>query len=376
MLRISVLNVGHGDSIVVEYINAGRSFYGVIDSNRDTPSIEPPALTLLRSRNATELSFLLLTHPHADHFCGLAAIMDAMPVRTFYSYPMRRDLRRLKSAGAKYLDAAMRSGSLTIKNKATEFVKLIVAAHGKCESKEMEWLDLEGPTNRVRPEGFGGVTIHAMLPFKKVKGEYFNALDANRPDALEAPLENELSVAIDIEYGDYRIALCGDATRKAWADHKRELRKANERVSFAVAKLPHHGSAEDCDTSVIDYLFEQPPKYSKPIGLVSAEGSKHHPAPAVLKALQERGVQPYCTNLSVVCGNNVRPMLAGPQISAEVAKFLNISGARPTSGGRIPCQGNICVTVPASGELIVDRQYNNACAYRGDLAFLGSGATI
>jgi beta-lactamase superfamily II metal-dependent hydrolase len=364
------LDVGHGDSIVLDYSGpSGRSF-GVIDSNRESISAVPAAIRLLNALQATQLSFVMLTHPHADHFRGLSSILDTFPVNTFYSYPMYMDLERLKKAGKRYLDVAQQSGSPTIKAQAHEFVSLVVSANKK-RLGGMEWIDLQGPTNRVRPHGFDGTVMNVMLPFKKVKGEYFNALDSNRWDDLEAPLQNHLSVAVDIEYGDYRIALCADAVRAGWMDHRRELEKSKERVSFSIVKLPHHGSAEDCDSTVLDYLFAQTKQEEPKIGMISAPGSRHHPSPEVLKALQSRAILPYCTNLSIACGNNVRQMVTSSTIAPEVVKMLNIAGVGTrTSITRQACQGNICVLIPPAGKVSVQRQFNNACAYRGDLNFL------
>ncbi len=367
-----MLNVGHGDSIVLEYASDAGTFFGVIDSNRDSFRDEPKALELLRKRGAIQLSFVLLTHPHADHFSGLCRIMEEFPVQTLLTYPLHRDKKRLQSVGNKYLDAALTSGSATIKRHAEEFVKFVVDASKKAEDGSIEWIDIEGPTNRVRPHGFAGVNISAMLPFKKVKGEYYNALDSNRADALESPLQNSLSVALDIEYGDYRISLCGDATQSAWYDHRRELQKANERVSFTVSKLPHHGSAADCSSQVLDYLFDAPSAQKELIGLISAEGSKYHPSPEVLKGLKKRGIKPYCTNLSVVCGNNVRELIADAITPPELIKLLNRAEVVALTGKRrqTPCQGDICVEIPKFGAATVVREFNNACAFRGDLDFL------
>jgi beta-lactamase superfamily II metal-dependent hydrolase len=371
LLRIWVLDVGHGDSLVLDYTGSAGRVFGVIDSNRNSVTVDPAATQLLRSLQVSKLSFVMLSHPHADHFRGLGSILDAFEVHTFYSYPMYRDLKRVKAAGAKYLDAAQRSGSATIRDQATEFASLVISAEQKRRAG-MDWMDIEGPTSRVRPAGFDGVHINAMLPFKKVKGEYFNALDSNRWDDLEAPLQNQLSIALDIRYGEYQIALCGDATRAGWADHKRELLKSNESVSFSIAKLPHHGSADDCDSTVLNYLFpEVGQKGNQKIALISAPGSRHHPSPVVLKALEERKIHPYCTNLSIACGNNVRPMITSPTIAPEIVKFLNVAGAGTrTSISRAACQGNICVTIPLTGDATVQRQFNNACSYRGDFDFL------
>lgn len=368
MLQIWILNVGHGDSIVLKYTGPNGPAYGVIDSNRESVSVEPAALTLLRELNATELSFVLWSHPHADHFSGLSAILAAFPVKTFYTYPMGRDIPRLKKHGLKYLESAQLSESPTIKNQAMEFGALIVTAENKRITEQMEWQDLTGPTNRVRPHGFEGVTINALLPFKKVKGEYFNALDANRADSVESEPQNELCIALDIKYGDHHVALCADAPKRAWTDHRKELQKSRENLSFSAVKIPHHGSHADCDDTVLDYLFPQIATGENRTAIVSAGGSKHHPAEAVLRSLHKRKIKPYCTNLSKICGSNkVAEMMTGAKFSPEIVKQLRVAGAQLRNGpARQACQGNIRLDIPPQGEIKVENQLKNACWFRGD----------
>jgi beta-lactamase superfamily II metal-dependent hydrolase len=77
-LTFYILNVGHGSSVVVEKQSATDRAFGVIDSNKQGAQT-PKALRKLQQLGARRLSFLCLTHPHADHYRGMYDIIRAFP---------------------------------------------------------------------------------------------------------------------------------------------------------------------------------------------------------------------------------------------------------------------------------------------------------
>jgi beta-lactamase superfamily II metal-dependent hydrolase len=366
VLKFWVLNVGHGDSVVVEFEANGQKHFGVVDSNVHDKRV--PALQKLQELGATQLSFVALTHPHADHYRGLAAILDAYPVSNFFTYPLISDSKRLKALTVVYKEVAKTSDSETVISAAADLVRLITTAHRRHQSGAMEWVDVTGATNQIRPIGFEGVVVHGLLPLKKYKGEYFQQLDTGTFE-LETKKQNDLSLVLRFAYGGTEVVLGADATLRSTMDHKRELEKTNEKLHASVVKLPHHGSRHDCTEGAIDYFFGERAKIKRRVALISADG-RSHPAPATLKALHSRGILPYCTNLAKICGGNVRRMFVGPGIAADVAKWINAHDPNLSDATRPACQGDICVAVRPDGELTVTRQHNNACAYRGDLDLL------
>jgi competence protein ComEC len=77
-LRVTFLDVGHGDAAVIEFPQ-GRAMLidsGGLRSDRfDTgESIVVPAL---RAMGIRDLDWLVLTHPHHDHMAGMPAVMEA-----------------------------------------------------------------------------------------------------------------------------------------------------------------------------------------------------------------------------------------------------------------------------------------------------------
>ena len=75
LVNITVFGPGFGESIIIYIPSLG---WGVIDSciHRAKNVTINPALEFLKSQNVTRLSFLVLTHPHNDHFQGLNLLIE------------------------------------------------------------------------------------------------------------------------------------------------------------------------------------------------------------------------------------------------------------------------------------------------------------
>ncbi|MHB8109992.1 MAG: hypothetical protein ACYDHW_08165, partial [Syntrophorhabdaceae bacterium] len=75
VISATVFGPGYGESIVIFVPGLG---WGVIDSCecKVSGTLINPALELLKNENVGSLAFIILTHPHKDHYSGLAQIID------------------------------------------------------------------------------------------------------------------------------------------------------------------------------------------------------------------------------------------------------------------------------------------------------------
>jgi beta-lactamase superfamily II metal-dependent hydrolase len=107
-LVVYVLNVGDGDSIVIQFPESdGQRSYAVVDSNDGGKS-----LALLRDLGARQLRLICATHPHIDHFRGLRRILVQFEghVREFWDSGFRytaetyknliKEIRRQAASGS------------------------------------------------------------------------------------------------------------------------------------------------------------------------------------------------------------------------------------------------------------------------------------
>lgn len=357
MLRLMIFNVGHGDSIVLEHIHAGRSYYGVIDSNVPRGQATPRALDYLKNRGVEHLSFIALTHPHKDHVSGLGTIAKHFEghIELALTYPIPRDearLTRLKQLTAE----EMRAAEEPQRSFLSQLLRFLLVAQGT-----PRWEATDGLQNEVFLNGFtfGEMTLRIILPHASMKDWFFSDLSNNKIE-IGGEKQNELSLAIEIVYGDQVIVLGGDAAERGWLYRAKH---APHSVGATIAKLPHHGSKFDCSPSVLNHIYGVEEEISQTrLALISANGTSH-PSPSVLSDLKSRGISPFCTSRATVCnGTSVTRLITDSNLDPELVRSINAYASNSSVEGA--CQGDIVVEITAHAGISVSPQYNTPCGFR------------
>ncbi len=366
MLHIHVLNVRHGDSIVIQYDGPSGTVYGVIDSN-STKDVPCAALTKLEELGASSLSFVALTHPDCDHYSGLSRILKHFQQRIakFYSFPLGvHTSGRLKEYAQIYKRVYEKAGDEFIRRKIKEFIEILVLV--KEYIGEDNWDEPRGPSSQIFPPGFAGVEINVLLPLPRLKGPFFDMIKRGDWDVAANETNNGLSLAFNLRYKGHEIILAGDGTAKSWLAQKQEITRGLKSLRGNIVKLPHHGAEKDNTDNVLEHLYGE---NDGNVALISANGISH-PAQKTLQRLDKKRISPYCTNLSKYC-SNIRhidfSMAKKRGIHPRLSRFLY---SNSIDGKIHPCQGDISVLIDDRGELSITSQYENACPRRGELNFL------
>jgi len=193
-MKVHVLDVGHGDTIILEMpIGDREKAFGVIDCIKFEDSTRP----YLEELKAEELAFVCGTHPHADHILGIQKLLEAYEgkVGEYWDSGKEHTLPEYQELMDYIYD----------KNIQTEFVR-------------------SGTIIR-----FGRTRLHILAPPAKL------FLDAKK----ETYNINNASIVILVEYGRSRIMLSGDSHFANWA----HIRVTHRDVLKAHAlKISHHGS--------------------------------------------------------------------------------------------------------------------------------------
>lgn len=368
MLRIHILNVGHGDSIVLEFhAQDGTKSFAVIDSNC-APDATPRALTVLKSLGATHLSFVAITHPHADHYMGMREILLAYRghIDTLYTFPIKQESASLRQLALAYKAHAESTDDKTQQKQSLQLAQILLLAR----SAASEWEAPAGTRTTITAQGFDGVQLSTLLPPARVRGSFFEKMVAGTIEPESRDL-NSLSMAFLLEYAGQQIILGGDGTHDNWMYQAKRWAMNGLQYSPTAVKVPHHGSNQDCRPAVLDVLFGRG-QNQKPdaVACISANG-KSHPASEVLDDIVRRGIRPYCTNLAKRCGANRKNIIAGQQIDPVLLRLLNSAAVDTDGSSSQPCQGDIVLEVALGQSLRVIGQYANMCPLRGDFAFLG-----
>jgi len=74
LVEVVFRNVGQGDSIILKWVENGNSSYAIIDCNLFKG--QNSVLEYVKHENVKEIDFMILSHPHEDHFSGFLQLLS------------------------------------------------------------------------------------------------------------------------------------------------------------------------------------------------------------------------------------------------------------------------------------------------------------
>jgi beta-lactamase superfamily II metal-dependent hydrolase len=262
-LAVTLIDVGWGDSILIESEDsAGQVFYALVDSN-DEPH-QRSSIDFLKKlfrtrgvsfgRGSRFFQFVMASHDHSDHISGLRRIIEEFGTERFY-YP--------RSNGAEFATLLR----YTIRS----------SRHPNGRVGGEEWVD----TSKALPN-LGDAELRILHP-------------PPSPMALPYDLSepNNNSIVLGIRLKNAKHVLTGDCLAENWDVIATSLTSTNLRLF----KVPHHGARNGTfeangDTPWFD-LINARTKLA-----ISTHVSPHgHPDPNVLSEFNGRSFHHYRTDL-------------------------------------------------------------------------------
>jgi competence protein ComEC len=244
-LHVTVLDVGQGDSILLEGPSGGRI---LVDTGPDPDRL----LTLLDARLPAwdrRIDVVVITHPHEDHVAGLALLLDRYRIGVIAEPGM---------IGLGPGDAAFRRRLAELGRQTT-----VLAAGDRLSLDGIE-LDVLWPLP-------GGVPLHPKDGGTDV---------------------NNVSIVLAMQFGERRFLLSGDIEQQIDPQLLAHGPLSADSRPFDVLKVAHHGSGTASTDAFLDRV--QPH-----IAIVSAGwGNPYgHPSPRTIARLEATGAQVFRTDL-------------------------------------------------------------------------------
>lgn len=235
-LTVKVLDVGQGDAILIR----AQDQVVLIDTG-DVPA-KDGLIKLLKSQGITTIDKLVITHPHADHIGGVAAVFQQFTVKQIYD-----------------------SGQTTTSNLYKQYL------------------------SQIQKQKIPFTVVRAGMTIDLGNEIVLKILAPDKPFIIGSDSDiNNNSIVAKLVYNNFSMLLTGDAESES---EERMLKKDASTLKSTVLKSGHHGSRS---SSSVPFLQAVSPEAA--IISLGANNDYHHPHPSTLKKYKDKKIAIYRTD--------------------------------------------------------------------------------
>lgn len=259
-LEVTFIDVGQGDSILIETPKGKRILVDTGPLSQRFDAGERIIVPYLLQKGIKHLDALILTHSHADHIGGAAAVLETIPVDWVGVPEDGQDW--LKGDNFGEMEDVKENGRGEVSGLNPKLTRLLAKERlEKLEAGDRLLLDSD-------------IELRVLAPKGVLTGTHS---DGNN---------NSLVLRLTDRSGQ-SVLLTADMEE----EEMREILESGQDFSSDLFKVPHHGSRFSLD---LDWLNQINPRVS----IISVgKNSFGHPAPGVLQYWQERHVSLYRTDV-------------------------------------------------------------------------------
>lgn len=245
VLRVTFLDVAQGDAALIDFPDGTKMLLdggGLVGSPVDPG--ERVLLPVLRARRVSKLDIVVLSHPHPDHFGGLARVLEEIEVGELWD-----------------------TGSGKRESAPRGYRQLLNLARAR-------QVPVRGPADLCGRRMFRGAVLEVYGPC---------------PGPVVGRSANDNSFVFRLRYGLHSVLLTGDAEGEQEAEL---VDRFGSGLASDVLKVGHHGSR----TSSTDLFLAR----ARPTLAVVSCGMRNrfgHPHPELLQRLQAHGARVWRTDL-------------------------------------------------------------------------------
>lgn len=276
MVKIIFKNVGQGDSIILEWESNGKNKTGIIDCNLFQNS--NPVLDYIIENQIFEIEFLILSHPHLDHFSGYFQLLthcraNKISVRRFlHTCQMTKDYLRSASRGI-------------IGDR--ELAKLFGLLKAMRDNSEIEVFILDANPDLKIPLG-QRFSMESLAPTASDSDKYMRGVSYPFDEEISSanPNANWLATVLKIYNSEISVLLTSDAEKSILSriGKKNGGRLGNDKL--ILAQIPHHGSRKNLNKTFWQ-MRSRLPNTPTPLIISVGENNYGHPANSVIQFFEK-----------------------------------------------------------------------------------------
>ncbi len=283
MLKITFKNVGQGDSILIEWQESGVNKIAIIDCNRYN-SINP-VLDHLIEKRYQEIEYLILSHPHYDHYSGMHDILE-------YFANNSLNIKYFLHTSIQVPDFLKMAVSSAIAEKELQKLFLGIRKYRDVVNMKTAVIQSEYPINTLPLAS--GYSLTVLSPSSIELDNYVKDISVlqSEEDGINNPNANWLSTVLKINMLESYVLLTSDAEKRSLVriDKKNSHELENE---LELGQSPHHGSKSNHSNA---FWKKRNRKKKTAVMFSVGENSYSHPSIEAIEFFKKNDFDIYSTN--------------------------------------------------------------------------------
>jgi len=284
-MKITFKNVGQGDSIILEWIEGTTKKVGIIDCNLNSRK-ENHVLEHIKKEKYKEIYFIILSHPHSDHFSGLPELLSYLLENKIC---LRYFIHTCTSVPDNLIMANESKEATTNLQKVFRLVQNL-----RDELNTLEGTIAVGITDEF-PVGIG-YSLKLLAPTSKHIQNYTGKIEYDHDYEVEgnSHYANWLSTVFQLKNQNSYVLFTSDAPRDVIKEIG--LRPGNEYYTgenLVLGQIPHHGAGKNHLNS---FWKLRNSKKNMPIVISVGKNNYGHPSKEAIDFFSKNNFAIYSTN--------------------------------------------------------------------------------
>ncbi len=265
MVKVTFKNVGQGDSILLEWVSNDIPKIAIVDCNLYQST--NPILDYIIQQKIKEIEFIILSHPHTDHYSGFYELLgycrnnQVIINRFLHTSQVTPDF--LKSA----------TRSLEADEELFKLFRLLKIMR---DNDEIKIYAIDNNPNLIIPLG-DGYNMEILSPSSTEVDKYIRGVKFpfDEEEGASNPNANWLSTILKIYNSEACVILTSDVESTALTRIGKRARGRIGNDKMVMAQIPHHGSKSN-----LNKTFWRMRKRNEhtPVVISVGENSYKHPS--------------------------------------------------------------------------------------------------